>query len=345
MKHEIRMSEGEEQEGEGDEGVLVTWFVEPGALVEIGALIAEVQVEKAATEVLAPVTGKVLELCVDAGGVVTPGAVLAVIDDAAATAGVASQTQAAAPPARHLDSTPATATDAARMPAAVARSEPISHMRRQIADRMKTWQSETAQLTITTDANVTRLMSELPIATGASGRRSSLLSAVLRACALSLRVHPRLAARWTGDALALAESLDIAVAVAVDDGLVTPVVDAADTRSVANLDQEISALAQRARGSGLAAEEMRGGVFTISNLGAYGIDAFTPLLNPPQSAILGIGRAKPTAAVVDGGLGIQTRMVLSLTFDHRVVDGVPAAAFLRDVVANLEEPSRLLGEE
>jgi pyruvate/2-oxoglutarate dehydrogenase complex dihydrolipoamide acyltransferase (E2) component len=136
--------------------------------------------------------------------------------------------------------------------------------------------------------------------------------------------------------------VDIGIAVSLDDGLVVPVVRSADTKDLLTLHREIVDLAVRARSSRLAAEELQGGVFSISNMGAFQVDAATPLLNPPQTAILGMGRARPRPAVVDGALAVRTLLVLSLTFDHRVLDGVPAAAFLTEVVRLLEAPGRLL---
>jgi pyruvate dehydrogenase E2 component (dihydrolipoamide acetyltransferase) len=131
--------------------------------------------------------------------------------------------------------------------------------------------------------------------------------------------------------------------VALDDGLIVPVVRNADGKDLATLGQEIAELAERARRGQLASAETEGGCFSVTNLGAYRIDAFTPLLNPPQTAILGVGRARAHPAVVDGAIAVRTLLVLSLTFDHQVVDGAPAAAFLDAVVGLLEDPDRLAG--
>jgi len=116
----------------------------------------------------------------------------------------------------------------------------------------------------------------------------------------------------------------------------------ADAKSLEQLDREIADLAERARSARLAEVETRGAVFSVTNLGGYRIDAFTQLLNPPQAAILGLGRARRRPAVIDGAIIARTLVVLSLTFDHRVVDGVPAAAFLDQVIAALEDPGRLV---
>jgi pyruvate dehydrogenase E2 component (dihydrolipoamide acetyltransferase) len=132
------------------------------------------------------------------------------------------------------------------------------------------------------------------------------------------------------------------VAVALEDGLVVPVVRDAAAKSLEELDREIAHLAERARSARITLEETQGAVFSVTNLGGYRVDAFTPLLDPPQTAILGLGRARPRPAVVGQTVAVRTLAVLSLTFDHRVVDGAPAAAFLDQVVATLEDP-RCLG--
>jgi pyruvate dehydrogenase E2 component (dihydrolipoamide acetyltransferase) len=163
----------------------------------------------------------------------------------------------------------------------------------------------------------------------------------VRACALALRDHPRLARRWSEEGLVPVSAIDIGLAVAVDDGLVVPVVRAADAQDLGALSAQIRALAERTRAGSVTSPETQGAVMSVTSLGAHRVDAFTPLLDLPQAAILGVGRARPRPAVVDGRVVPRTLMVLSLTVDHRVVDGEPAAAFLDRVIDLLEEPSRL----
>jgi len=217
------------------------------------------------------------------------------------------------------------------------RLEPITPMRRAIADRLRNSLAATAQLTLISEADVTDLTNKLE--QRSAGQHPALLTAaVVRACAVALHSHPRLAARWTNRGLALPVDLDIGVAVALDEGLIVPVVRRADTEDLDALGAKIADLAERARTGQLAPAETEGGVFSVTNLGPWGVDAFTPLLNPPQTAILGMGRARPRPAVRDGAVVPRTLMTLSLTFDHQVVDGAPAAAFLAAVVGLLEAP-------
>jgi pyruvate dehydrogenase E2 component (dihydrolipoamide acetyltransferase) len=226
-------------------------------------------------------------------------------------------------------------------PPSSARREPLTPMRRAIADRLCTWLASTAQVTTTAEADVTALAAELAKPLQNGGQRISYTAAATRACALALAAHPRVAACWNDVELVYPERVDIGIAVSLNDGLIVPVVRSADTKDLLTLSREIADLAVRARSARLAPEESLGGVFSISNMGAFQVDAATPLLNPPQTAILGMGRARPRPAVVDGALAVRTLLVLSLTFDHRVLDGVPAATFLTEVIRLLEAPDRL----
>jgi len=369
MKHYVQMPQLSETV---NEGVLVAWFVDKGSKVQLGDLMAEVQVEKTSSEVYAPAQGTVVELRVLPGDVIAQGAVVAEIDEAELpAAAVATRTGTvqesgddsrrivfASPAAKRLarelnvnlemmrGSGPGGRIIEADVQAAASKACPsdnahsgrVTPMRRLIGDRLRKWLNETVQVTITSDADVSELLISLAQLGNAQEKGPSLTAAVVRASALALRKHPRIAARWREEALIMPESFDIGVAVSLDDGLIVPVVRAADTKDVASLGREVVSLVERARANKLKQSEVEGGVFSISNLGAFGVDAFTPVLNPPQTAILGMGRARQTPAVINGSMGIRAVMVLSLTFDHRVIDGVPAAAFLQDVVLSLQQP-------
>ena len=381
MRHDIlvpRISETAE------EGVLVTWFVEPGARILEGDLVAEVQVEKTSAEVRAPANGRIAELLVEPGAVIVQGHPIATLDaveelvepvqttatpeSPAARAPMPGPAVAAnAPVGQPLASSPAARRLALELGvdlASIAGTGPagriveadvraaagegsraglvaLTPMRRAIADRMRRGLLEAAQLTITAEADVTALADELAASSTRSGQPATYTAAIVRASALALRDHPRVGAAWTDAGLRLPERIDIGIAVALDDGLVVPVVRNAATKSIERLDGEIADLARRARAAHLTEDETRGAVFSVTNLGAYRIDAFTPLLNPPQAAILGLGRARPRPAVVDGTIAVRTLVVLSLTFDHRVLDGAPAGAFLDAVITALEDPGRL----
>ncbi len=211
---------------------------------------------------------------------------------------------------------------------------PLRGLRRTIAERM--WKSlhTTAQLTITTEADVTALVERRArLATQAAVTYTDL---IVESVAAALRDHPRLRVTVDGEAVRPHSEIHIGVAVALDDGLVVPVVRDADRKSLAEIAAASRRLAEKARAGTLEVEEVGGGTFTITNLGMYGIDAFTPILHLPQVAILGVGRIVQKPAVFAGQIAIRSMMTLSLTFDHRIIDGAPAAAFLHDVVERLK---------
>ncbi|MCK6555128.1 2-oxo acid dehydrogenase subunit E2 [Candidatus Binatia bacterium] len=208
--------------------------------------------------------------------------------------------------------------------------EPLRGMRKTIADRMLSSLQTTAQLTITTEADVgalvarrQRLQAEHPL---------TYTDLLTEAVARALREHPRLNATTDGERVSVHDVVHLGVAIALDDGLVVGVIRAADRQPLHALAAAARGLAERARAGTLGLDDVTGGTFTITNLGAYGVDAFTPILHTPQVAILGVGRIVEKPVVRDGQIVIRPTMVLSLTFDHRIIDGAPAARFLQRVV-------------
>jgi pyruvate dehydrogenase E2 component (dihydrolipoamide acetyltransferase) len=208
-----------------------------------------------------------------------------------------------------------------------------------IARRMHDSLHSMAQLTLHMEADVTGLVAlreslkaQIPL---------TYTDLIVRACALALRQHPRLNATLEGETIRLLPQINIGLAVALDDGLIVPVIPQADQQSLAGLAQIRSRLAERARAGQLTKEEISGGTFTVTNLGSYDIDAFTPIINPPEAAILGVGRIVEKVVISQGKIAQRAMITLSLTFDHRLVDGAPAAAFLQTVKRLLETPDPL----
>ena len=165
---------------------------------------------------------------------------------------------------------------------------------------------------------------------------------LVKVVANALREHPRLNATLTDEAIHLLPEINIGVAVALEDGLVVPVVRNADKERLSEISGQVKSFAERARSNQLTPGELQGGTFTITNLGNFGIDAFTPIINPPESAILGVGRILKKPVVHDDEIVIRSMLTLSLTFDHRVVDGAPAAQFLQTVSGYIQDPYLLL---
>jgi pyruvate dehydrogenase E2 component (dihydrolipoamide acetyltransferase) len=175
-----------------------------------------------------------------------------------------------------------------------------------------------------------------------AGIKVSINDLLVRAAAIALRAHPEVNSSWGGDKLIRRGRINIGIAVALPDGLIVPVVTDADSKSLSEIATTTVALAEKARAGKLKLDEMSGGTFTISNLGMFGIDEFTAVINPPEAAILAVGAAVPVPELRNGELVAVPKMKITLTVDHRVLDGAMAAAFLRDLKGILEEPMRIV---
>jgi pyruvate dehydrogenase E2 component (dihydrolipoamide acetyltransferase) len=217
-------------------------------------------------------------------------------------------------------------------------------MRKVIAARMHASLQQSAQLTIGMDARMddaVDLRDRLNQA-WAPGAHVSFTDLVARAAVLALAEHPDLNSSLEGDERVLHAGVDLGVAVAVPAGLLVPVVRGANGLGLRALSQQVAAFAEAAASGTLGPDDMQGSTFTVTSLGAQGVDFFTPILNPPNVAILGIGQVRDGLAF-EGDRPVRSRvMTLSLTFDHRAVDGVPAASFLGAVRSRLEAPLALL---
>jgi pyruvate dehydrogenase E2 component (dihydrolipoamide acetyltransferase) len=212
-------------------------------------------------------------------------------------------------------------------------------MRQTIATRMLQSLQTMAQVTLTTEVDITEAMT---LRTGLARQwpESGLspLHLVIKAAARALQEHPRMNAVQKEHEVELVPEIHIGVAVSLEEGLLVPTIQRADAKHLAQIASESRALATKVREGRATYEEVTGGTFTITNLGAYGIDAFTPIINPPQVGILGMGRVVEKPVVYQGEITKRSMMFLSLTFDHRVIDGAPAAAFLHTLKGHLEDP-------
>jgi len=223
---------------------------------------------------------------------------------------------------------------------------PVAGMRGAIARRMMESIHGSAQVTLATEVDATelvRLRKRLgPELERQHGIHLTYTDLLVRAVAMALREHPRLNARWEEKAIRILPEVHIGVAVALEDGLVVPVVRNADRLGIVEISRLLAALSEKARAGRLTYEEMTGSTFTITNLGMYDIDVFTPIINPPEAAILGVGRIVEKPVAVEGRVEVRSMMTLSLTFDHRVVDGAPAARFLQRIKELVEDPYPLI---
>ncbi len=236
---------------------------------------------------------------------------------------------------------PALAPIPAQAPAEDVRVVKMSPMRKAIARQLSFSKSTIPHFYLRNSAGIDALLAMREQAKRATGAAPSINDYLVRACALALVRHPDVNVQVHGEEIHHFPHADIAVAVATDKGLLTPIVRAADTKSVAAISAEVKSLAERARAGRLAADEFQGGSFSISNLGMFGIDQFDAIINPPQGAILAIGAGRQAAGAANHALQFSTRIQLSLSCDHRAIDGAVGALFLAELTALIETPEEL----
>jgi pyruvate dehydrogenase E2 component (dihydrolipoamide acetyltransferase) len=218
----------------------------------------------------------------------------------------------------------------------------LTGLRRSIAERMTQSVQTMAPVTLTTEADATELvrLREGLLSSWRPHRIRPLdLDLIVKATAVALKEHPRLNATLTGDELRILEEINVGVAMAVPDGLMVPVIRNTDEKDLLAIATEVRSLNKRARDDALSVDDVTGASFTITSLATYDIDAFTPIIDPPQVAILGVGRIVQKPVVYEGEIAVRSMMALSLTFDHRALDGVPAGEFLRALKVKLENPA------
>ncbi|NMB87391.1 MAG: 2-oxo acid dehydrogenase subunit E2 [Chloroflexi bacterium] len=214
----------------------------------------------------------------------------------------------------------------------------LSGTRAGIAERLAASWQERPQVTLISEIDVTNLVSARKQFQDENGAKLSYNAFILLAAARALQQFPQLNASLTRGQYVQHANIDLGLAVDTERGLFVPVLRNVDQKSVFTINREIADLAQRTQSGQLSPEEMKGSTFTVTNLGAYGVDAFTPLINPPETAILGVGRIMARAVVLEGQLVARDTVTLSLSFDHRLVDGAPAARFLQRLAQYLERP-------
>lgn len=243
----------------------------------------------------------------------------------------------------------ATARPAASAPPAASPADgggftdvPLTPMRRAIARRLTESATTVPHFEVRADCRVDALLALRADLDEQTGERVSVNDFVVKAVAAALREVPEANAIFTGDAIRRFHDVDVAIAVALDDGLIAPVLRGVDRMPLAELARATRDLADRARSGRLRPAELAGGAFSVSNLGMYGTSAFTAIIDPPRSGILAVGAAAPRPVVVDGALAVATVMTVTLSADHRVLDGAVAARWLAAFTSLVERPLRLL---
>ena len=219
---------------------------------------------------------------------------------------------------------------------------PNTRMRRAIARRLTESKSTVPHFYLVADCRVDRLLALRAEANASSPVKLSVNDFVLKAAAAAFLEVPEANATWGEEAITRYTTVDMSVAVAIDGGLVTPVLRSVERMSLSDIARTVADLAERARGGQLRQHELEGGSFAVSNLGMYGVTEFSAIINPPQSAILAVGRATPQPVVVDDRIEVGQVMTVTLSADHRVLDGALAAQWLAAFVRPVENPLGML---
>jgi pyruvate dehydrogenase E2 component (dihydrolipoamide acetyltransferase) len=219
----------------------------------------------------------------------------------------------------------------------------LTGMRGTIAKRMHAALQDMAQLTLMMDADLEAVVADRAERQQGSARVPSFTDYVIAATARALRAHPIVNAQVIDAGIALLPEINVGFAVAVPNGLMVPVVRRADTLGLVELASETARLAEAGRAGQLKLADLEGGTFSVSALGMFGVDGFTPVINPPNVAILGVGRLRDDVVLRNDAVTTTKRLTLSLTWDHRVLDGAPAAQFCQSIVAALADPRALAG--
>ncbi|OLA96707.1 MAG: hypothetical protein AUH20_03025 [Candidatus Rokubacteria bacterium 13_2_20CM_69_15_2] len=361
-------------------GKVLHWLKAPGDLVRKGESIVEIETDKVTVEIEAPASGILSDVTARAGDVVPVGQAIALIvapgeaasplarkvaeqEHSTAAAVPAARLAAASPKARRLaaergrdvsalrGSGPGGAVLAADVataklpevpPARSVEAPGVSTVWRIMAERMTASWTTAPHFYLVREVNVSRLVSWLEKARKQTGAHVTYTDLLVKLIAATISQHPAVNASWKDGAIVRNADINIGLAVAIDDGLVVPVLHRADTLSLAELATRREDLVSRAQAGKLRPPDIQGGGFTISNLGMYGVDAFNAIVNPPQAAILAVGRIADRIVALNGQPAVQPTMVLTLSCDHRALDGARGAQFLGALAELIEEPLALL---
>ncbi len=217
-------------------------------------------------------------------------------------------------------------------------NQPLSQMRKTIASRLSESKFNAPHFYLTTKINVDSLIELRTNLIKNLDTKISFNDIIIKAVAFSLSKHPNINVSWGEESIIINKDINIGVAIAVEDGLIVPVIKNTDQHNILDISEKIKEFVDKANNKKLNLDELSGNTFTVSNLGMFGIDEFTAIINPPDACILAIGAIKQTAIVKDGELGIGNIMKVTLSSDHRIVDGAQGAQFLKTLKTMLENP-------
>lgn len=354
------------------DGTLATFLKKPGDRVEVDEAIAQVETDKVTIDVTSPEAGVIQEFVAKEGDTVEPGTKVAIISKSAEGVNhVApsekpsakdtlpssssldkqkekSKPKVEAPPVKETKAPPPklSATEPQLPPKDRERRVPMTRLRKRVATRLKDSQNTFALLTTFNEVDMTNLMKLRSDYKDAfvekHGVKLGLMSGFVKAAVSALQNQPIVNAVIDGDDIIYRDYIDISIAVGTPKGLVVPVIREAGNMNFAEIEKTINALAKKANDGTISIDEMAGGSFTISNGGVYGSLLSTPIINPPQSAILGMHSIVNRPMVVGGNIVSRPMMYIALTYDHRLIDGREAVFFLKRIKDVVEDPRRLL---
>jgi len=350
------------------EATVLDWRVDIDQPIQRDDIIVELETDKVVLEVPAPADGKLIEIRCPTGAVVTSEEILGLfeagqiaVESTAPEPGAETtprQTAPAPEPSKSLELPQPTASTAApttQVASSVStqslgersiRREPMSRLRQTIANRLLDAQHSAAILSTFNEVDLSEVMALRKRYSEAFEARYTVrlgyMSFFVRACVEALQAFPLVNAQIEGTDVLYHDYFDIGIAVSSPRGLVVPVLRDANTKRFSEIEQEIAEFGDKAKNGTLAMEELTGGTFTITNGGVFGSLLSTPILNPPQSGILGMHKIQQRPIAMDGEVVIRPMMYLALSYDHRLVDGRDAVGFLVGVKETLEDPARLL---
>jgi pyruvate dehydrogenase E2 component (dihydrolipoamide acetyltransferase) len=349
-----------------EEGTILRWFKRVGDRVDQGEVVAEVETDKADMELEAERAGTVMEIRVPEGAAAAVGAVLAVLGESPEAA-AGTEPARAEPPAAPVSPAPEAASGTAALPPRPATVPPRSTVpppaRPTAPAPHAAGRAEQSKLRLTVAKQMVASKREMPhfyvtseIDMGDAARvRDSLNAAgpperitfthlIIRALALTLQRHPRVNASWGEERVVFHDDVNIGVAVAVEDGLIAPVLRGCQRLSLREIARATADLVQHAQSGKFTGDVLTGGTFTVSNMGMLDIEDFSAVIIPPQAAILAVGAIKERPVVREGQLTVARTMRVTMSADHRVLNGMEAGRFLEDLKRGLENPVWLVAE-
>jgi 2-oxoglutarate dehydrogenase E2 component (dihydrolipoamide succinyltransferase) len=342
-------------------GQIAKWHFNEGDFVKVGDILLTLETDKVAAEVTAEASGA-LHIGKQPGDDVEVGAVVGQIDEAAAAPAAKAPEQPKPAPAAVPEPKPSNITESKVVPKPAPAPEPaakapvapegrvtrkkMSPLRKKIADQLVSAQRTAAILTTFNEcdmSNVMALRSKLQDAFVAkNGVKLGFMSFFIKAVVEALKAVPQINVRVEGEEIVQQHYYDIGVAVGTERGLIVPVLRDADQMSIADIEKKIAEFGQKAKDGKLTIEDLTGGTFSISNGGVFGSMLSTPIINPPQSAILGVHATKERPVVENGQIVIRPMNYLAMSYDHRIIDGREAVLSLVAMKEALEDPARLL---